>query len=75
MATQEIKNDENESWAIIEHGVWEYEFIFTKGEMSKVGEMAGNWIDFDHLKSDQSNSCLNNGRFRPSATPQKKQWQ
>lgn len=41
-----IKNDQNKSWAIIEHGIWEYEFVFTKGEMSKVGEMAGNWIDF-----------------------------
>ena len=39
-----LKNGE-ESYAIIEADVWEYEFYF-KGEMSKPGEYAGVWIDF-----------------------------
>ena len=34
-----------QSYAIIEAGVWEYEFVFD-GEMSKPGEYAGVWIDF-----------------------------
>lgn len=39
-----LKNGE-ESYAIIEADVWEYEFYF-KGEMSKPGEYKGVWIDF-----------------------------
>ncbi len=41
-----IQNDTQESWAIIEHGIWEYEFLFENGKMSEVGEYAGHWIDF-----------------------------
>ncbi len=39
-----IKED-GEPYAIVEAGCWEYEFVF-KGEMSKPGDHAGEWIDF-----------------------------
>lgn len=36
-----------EKYAIIDVGVWEYEAAFKEGAMSKPGEYAGHWIDFD----------------------------
>ena len=39
-----LKNNP-ESYAIVEADVWNYEFVFD-GEMSKVGEYEGVWIDF-----------------------------
>lgn len=41
-----IKQDKNESWAAIEHGIWEYEAIFADGKMSQPNEVKGRWIDF-----------------------------
>ena len=40
-----IKEDD-ESYAIIEDKVWEYQFIHSGGEMSKPGQFAGHWLDF-----------------------------
>lgn len=31
---------------VFDQGVWEYEFTFAKGEMSKPGALSGKWIDF-----------------------------
>ena len=41
-----IDDSNGKTWAALESGVWEYEFIFD-GEMSKPGEYAGHWIDMD----------------------------
>lgn len=38
----------NETFAALETGVWEYEFVFEKGAMSKAGEKQGQWLDFDN---------------------------
>lgn len=38
--------DDPKSYAIVEAGAWEYEFVFNGKEMSKAGEKAGSWIDF-----------------------------
>ncbi len=40
------KKTEGKSFSIIEADTWEYQFVYTKGEMSKEGAYAGNWIDF-----------------------------
>lgn len=47
-----IKN-KPKSWAILDVGVWEYEFIFSNGEMSKAGANKGKWIDFDEKNNYQ----------------------
>lgn len=41
------------SWAILDVGVWEYEFVFSNGAMSKAGEYKGKWIDFDEKNNFQ----------------------
>jgi len=40
-----IKSDDK-AYAIVEAGVWEYEFVFDGREMSKIDEKKGMWIDF-----------------------------
>lgn len=41
------------SWAILDVGVWEYEFVYKDGEMSKTGAYKGRWIDFDDKNNYQ----------------------
>jgi len=40
------KNAEFSTAQILDAGVWEYKFTFADGAMSKLGELAGKWIDF-----------------------------
>jgi len=40
------KKTEGKSFSIIEADTWEYEFVYTKGNMSKEGEYTGIWVDF-----------------------------
>ncbi len=42
-----VKETGKKSWQSLTSGYWEYEFIFNGGEMSKPGEMSGNWVNFD----------------------------
>jgi len=42
---------EGKSFSIIEADTWEYQFVYTKGEMSTEGAYAGVWVDF---KPDQT---------------------
>jgi hypothetical protein len=44
--TQRIKT-KPKNWIILDAGVWEYEFVYKDGAMSKQGEYAGKWIDMD----------------------------
>ncbi|MBT8189182.1 MAG: hypothetical protein KJO29_02040 [Bacteroidia bacterium] len=59
-----LKNNP-ESYAIVEAGVWEYQFVFD-GKMSEPGEYDGVWIDF---KADftyeygENSSVKGSGRY------------
>jgi hypothetical protein len=44
--TQRIKT-KPKNWIILDAGVWEYEFVYKDGAMSKQGEYTGKWIDMD----------------------------
>lgn len=44
------------TWAILDVGLWEYEFVFKDGAMSKAGEYNGKWIDFDEKNNYQYGS-------------------
>lgn len=46
MIDTRIKNNP-EAYSMITHGVWEPEFVFNAGKMSKEGEFQGYWIDFE----------------------------
>jgi len=45
------KKTEGKSFSIMEADTWEYQFVYTKGEMSAEGAYAGVWVDF---KPDQT---------------------
>lgn len=45
--------EKSKTWAILDVGVWEYEFIYKDGAMSKAGQYAGKWIDFDEKNNYQ----------------------
>lgn len=49
MATYKYRMENNKPGIgqILDSGVWEFKFTFANGEMTKPGELAGNWIDFD----------------------------
>ncbi len=42
------KKEEPESYQIIDADMWHYDLVFGGKEISKPGEYAGHWIDFNH---------------------------
>jgi len=41
------EDTERKAYIIVDKDLWEYEFIFKGKEMTKPGELKGNWIDFN----------------------------
>ena len=41
------KQTEKKSYIILDKDMWEYEFVFTGKSMTKPGQLAGMWIDFN----------------------------
>ena len=41
------KQTEKKAYIILDKDLWEYEFVFTGKTMTKPGQLAGMWIDFD----------------------------
>jgi hypothetical protein len=45
------KQNEKKAYIILDKDLWEYEFIFTGKTMTKPGQLAGMWIDFNEDQS------------------------
>ncbi len=41
------KQTEKKAYIILDKDIWEYEFVFTGKTMTKPGQLAGMWIDFN----------------------------
>jgi len=45
------KQTERKAYIILDKDLWEYEFVFTGKTMTKPGQLAGMWIDFNEDQS------------------------